>query len=170
MRLERLGGSAFEEVWEIMRDSFPVDERRDYVGQERLLQESHYRLYGWRQGGRLAAFIAVWEFTDFSFVEHFAVEQHHRNGGIGAKLLGELPGEKPVILEVEPPVDDLPRRRIDFYARNGFAVNGYDYIQPAMSTEGKAIPLKIMSRPRALTPQEFEHVRNTLYRYVYKII
>lgn len=170
-QLEALTKADFEAVWNIMEESFPVDERRNRAGQEEILAEPCYHLYGCKQEGKLAAFFAVWEFEAFSFIEHFAVEKSHRNGGIGAALLGQLLAlvKEPVILEVEPPEGELQRRRIGFYERNGFVTNSYDYVQPAMSEQGRAIPLRIMSRPEELGEVEFEKVRDRLYRDVYKV-
>ncbi len=170
-QLEALTKEDFETVWNIMEDSFPVDERRNRAGQEALLHNSHYRLYGCRKDGKVAAFLAVWEFEEFSFIEHFAVEKNHRNGGTGAKLLRQLTArvKAPVVLEAELPEEELPERRIRFYERNGFVLNHYDYIQPKMSEEGKALPLRIMSMPGKLKPAEYEKVRNTLYRHVYRV-
>lgn len=170
-QLEALKKSDFEAVWNIMEESFPVEERRNHRGQEQILAEPYYHLYGCKQEGKLAAFFAVWEFEDFSFIEHFAVEKNHRNGGIGAALLGQLLAavKAPVVLEVELPEGELPKRRIGFYERNGFVTNPYDYMQPAMSEQGRAIPLRIMSNPEELGAAEFEKVRDALYRYVYRV-
>ena len=171
-QLEKLQKSDFEEVWTIMEDSFPVDERRTREGQRQVIEEEAYRLYGYRKEGKIAAFFAVWEFESFVFIEHFAVAKEERNGGIGGTLLMQLIKqlEKKVVLEVELPNADIAKRRVAFYERNGFLMNQYDYIQPPMSEEGKAIPLRIMSTPKDLTKQEFEVVRDTLYRRVYKSI
>lgn len=169
--LEKLNRSDFELVWEIMQDSFPVDERRNRAGQEYILSHPCYQLYGCRKNGGLAAFFAVWEFEEFSFVEHFAVAREYRNGGIGAALLQQLLEtiKKPVVLEVEPPERELQRRRIGFYERNGFRQNPYAYIQPAMSEEGRAIPLKLLSTPEKLGETEFERIRDVLYQQVYQV-
>lgn len=169
-QLELLSKNEFEEVFKIMEESFPIDERREKSGQEKILSDSYYRLYGYKRETHIAAFFAVWEFPEFSFIEHFAVEKSSRNLGIGAKLLQELLGmiKKPVVLEVELPVEELAERRIGFYKRNGFQLNDYEYEQPAMSEKGKAIPLKIMSYPDTLSEKAFEGVRDQLYISVYK--
>lgn len=169
--LEQFYDKDFEEIYRIMEQSFPKDERRSRAGQENIVKEPCYQLYGGRKEGKIAAFFAVWDFESFSFIEHFAVEKESRNGGIGAELLAQLLEEirKPVVLEVEPPEDELKKRRIAFYKRNGFQLNGYDYMQPAMSAERKAIPLMMMSYPKELTNYEFEKIRDTLYQQVYHV-
>ena len=71
--LEKLDRSDFEEVYRIMEQSFPADERRKKEGQQKLLDEEKYELLGVRNEGGLLAFLAVWEFAEFVFIEHFAV-------------------------------------------------------------------------------------------------
>ncbi|MCG8399496.1 GNAT family N-acetyltransferase, partial [Bacillus atrophaeus] len=83
------------------------------------------------------AFLAVWEFAEFVFIEHFAVSEKARNSGIGGKMLEELARQKAgkVVLEVELPEDSLKKRRIGFYERHGFTFNEYPYIQPPMGED-----------------------------------
>lgn len=170
-QLEKLQIEQFDEVWEIMEDSFPIDERRTKEDQRNLMKESIYSIYGYRNGEELAAFLAVWELDDFVFVEHFAVKKTARNGGLGAKLLQQLLQQigKAAVLEVELPENELACRRIGFYERNGFVQNAYPYTQPALSDVAKPIALQIMSRPKALNTEEFTKVRDALYREVYKM-
>lgn len=88
--LETLTERDFDSVWEIMEESFPRDERRSREAQRKILDVSWYHLYGYRAHGELMAFLAVWEFDTFLFVEHFAVRKSCRNGGLGAVLLTQL--------------------------------------------------------------------------------
>lgn len=155
-----------------MENSFPSDERRTRKGQEKMLDDPHYQLYGCRRDAAVVAFFAVWRFRDFAFVEHFAVEEGCRNGGIGAELLQELLEmlAVPTVLEVEFPETELPQRRIRFYERNGFVLNPYDdYVQPALSDAGKELPLMIMSYPAGVSREQYEQIRDTLYREVYHV-
>ena len=46
--IELLKSDAFDEVFEIMKKSFPKDEYRTYEGQKKLLEEPVYRIYGMR--------------------------------------------------------------------------------------------------------------------------
>ncbi len=171
-QLEKLGKKDFEQVWHIMESSFPVDERRTYRGQQAILDNMHYQLYGCIENLSVVAFFAVWKFESFAFVEHFAVDERFRNGGIGADLLRELLQilDVPVVLEVELPKTELQQRRIRFYERNGFVLNSYDdYVQPALSDEGRELPLMIMTYPKGVSREQYEQIRNTLYREVYHV-
>ena len=56
------------------------------------------------------------DFADFVYVEYLAVDPDIRGGGIGARILSQLRDgvRKPVVLEVEPPFNELAKRRIQF--------------------------------------------------------
>ena len=166
IHLENLGMEDFEDVFRIMEQSFPIDERRNREGQQKLLSEEKYKLLGVKKDGKLLAFFAVWDFSDFVFIEHFAVEECARNSGTGGRMLKTLLEQKPV-LEVELPEDSIKKRRIAFYERNGFCFNDNSYMQPAMGEDRQAIPLRIMSAPQKLSVEEFETVRAKLYQNVY---
>ena len=170
--LEKLDRSDFEEVYRIMEQSFPADERRKKEGQQKLLDEEKYELLGVRNEGGLLAFLAVWEFAEFVFIEHFAVSEKARNSGIGGKMLEELARQKAgkVVLEVELPEDSLKKRRIGFYERHGFTFNEDPYIQPPMGEDRHEIPLRIMSAPEPLSEDEFQSVRTELYESVYHYV
>ena len=169
-KLEKLVENDFPFVWKIMEESFPIDERRTMENQKKLLSEKSYELLGCKEEGKLLSFFALWQFEDFLFIEHFAVDKKVRNGGLGAVMLSNLQkmNDKKIILEVEPPADELTKRRVAFYERNGFYLNDYFYMQPAMAENTKPIPLKIMSYPKELSQKEFETVREELYRSVYR--
>ena len=100
-----------------------------------------------------AGFLAVWEFESFTYIEHFAVDPVLRNSGTGSAMLQELVRkyQKQICLEVELPEDELTRRRIGFYERNGFVFNEYPYIQPPISKGKSPVPLRIMTYGSAIT-------------------
>lgn len=162
----------FAGVYGIMEKSFPDDERRNKKEQRALLDEEGYTIYILPdEDDSIKGFIAVWQFEDFGYIEHFAVDEKYRCMGLGSVMLSEAVKKlgKMVCLEVEPPCGGMTARRVGFYERNGFVLNDYPYIQPAFSPEKKAIPLKIMTYGRAVDEAEFEKIKNTLYKRVYKV-
>ncbi len=163
--LQRINETDFPEIYRIMQASFPDDEYRPYEEQIALFQEPEYRIYYMPAG-----FLAVWEFESFIYIEHFAVDPALRNSGTGSAMLQELVKQyqKPICLEVELPEDELTRRRIGFYERNGFVFNEYPYIQPPISKGKSPVPLRIMTYGSAITREKFEEMKEVLYRRVYK--
>lgn len=156
------------QIFAIMEESFPEDERRPFEEQEKLFLNSLYSLYVWDD--EVKAFIATWEFDDFIFIEHFAVDEKFRNSGLGSMVLKEFlkTADKMVCLEVEPPETQIAKRRIGFYRRNGFFLNEYNYFQPPISKGKKSIPLMIMTFGACVAEEKFYHVRDVLYDKVYK--
>ncbi len=159
----------FEEVSVILEKSFPKDERRNYEDQKALMQNDKYMILSERRGEDLVGFLAVWNFPEFVYLEHFAVDENFRNGGIGKEMLNEMIRyfDKLVVLEVEPPETEIAKRRIGFYKRNGFCLNDYDYVQLPYGEDRKPVPLKIMSYPRVISENEFERIKDTIYREMF---
>ncbi len=170
--LEILELSDFDQMYHLMKTSFPQDEYRPYAAQKALLDDPAYRVYAhYDDAHALLAFLAVWDFDRFAFVEHFAVKEECRNSGLGSRLLQELKSllHKPLCLEAELPDNELAQRRIDFYQRNGFCSNPYPYQQPALASDQSPVPLCIMTSPTPISQQEFVTFRNALYQKVYKV-
>ena len=163
--LQRINETDFPEIYRIMHASFSDDEYRPYDEQLALFEEPEYRIYYMPAG-----FLAVWEFESFIYIEHFAVDPALRNSGTGSAMLQELVKQyqKPICLEVELPEDELTRRRIGFYERNGFVFNEYPYIQPPISKGKSPVPLRIMTYRSEITREEFQKMKEILYRRVYK--
>ena len=159
--LKKMEIKEFDQVYTLMEESFPKDEYRDYQKQKELFQNPEFR--------EIKAFFAAWEFETFIYVEHFAVNPILRNGGVGSRMLKALTedAEKMIILEVEPPTEEIAVRRVRFYERNGFFFNDYPYIQPSMGEGRKETPLFLMSTERKIDEEEYRMIRNTLYTKVY---
>ncbi len=168
--IEKLDISEFDEMYSIMEKSFPLEEYRPYNEQKELFENEYYKVYV-EKDTFVKGFIAVWDFAEFLYIEHFAVNPEYRNQGIGAKILKEITSlyRKTVCLEVEPPKNEMTKRRVSFYERNGFFLNGYPYVQPPISKGKSPVPLMIMSSGKKLAQAEFESVKTILYKKVYKI-
>lgn len=161
----------FDKIYDLMQSSFPSDEYRTCAEQKALLCDPAYSIYAsFNETREVLAFIAVWDFNDFAFIEHFAVNPQYRNSGLGSLLLKELLEKigKTVCLEVESPLTEMANRRIGFYKRNNFFLNKYPYVQPAISRGKKALPLFIMTSGSKITRSLFERIKNTLHTKVYK--
>ena len=170
--VRKLERKEFDMVFRIMEDSFPEDEYRTYQEQKKLLDESSYGIYvlPGSAGAAIEAFMAVWEFEAFVFIEHFAVSPAHRNHGMGGRFLEEfLAGiSKMAFLEVEPPHCETASGRIGFYKRNRFFLNEYPYVQPAISKGRNPVPLMLMTYGRPVDGKEFEEIKRVLFSRVYK--
>lgn len=152
--------------------SFPVCERRDFDLLTGLLtRQPRFVAYALLRDGEYAGFVTWWKFDDFSYVEHLAIDASARNGGIGGEAMRAFLAQSatPVVLEVEPPTDEMSRRRIGFYERLGFVLDSHSYLQPPYRKDDAWLPLQLMSYGNANLAQRYEKVRDTIYRYVYGV-
>lgn len=165
--------SDFDKMYAIMSSSFPSDEYRPYLEQKALLTNPRYRIFSVYDdiSSEMKAFIAVWNFDSFLYVEHFAVNPDFRNEGLGSRVLADIQAMFPkrICLEVEPPQTELSERRIAFYKRNGFYLNNYPYVQPPISKGRSPVPLMIMTTNGVASKDEHDSIKRTLYKHVYSV-
>ena len=162
----------FDEMYKIMEDNFPPDERRSYEGQKALMDLDNYCVYTVEENGVTIAFFAVWFLDGFVFAEHLAVDKKYHNGGIGTKLIKKVLDslDIPMVLEIElENSSDMAKRRAGFYRRLGFNINKYEYSQPSYGEGKSAIPMHLVSYPDALDEVEFKDYKKIIYKEIYKL-
>lgn len=167
-----LDKSRYDEVYKILEDNFPPDERRTYEQQKDLLNSENYRIYTVEKDDVIIAFFAVWVLDGIVFGEHLAVDKKYHNGGIGSRLLIEVVKlfDVPFVLEIElENSSEMAKRRGGFYRRLGFNINNYEYAQPSYGVGKSAIPMHLVSYPDGLNETEFEKYKNIIYKEIYKI-
>ncbi len=147
----------FDLVFSKMTAAFPYEERRDISDQRECLNNKFFKFFEIFDNENDVGFIALWDFPEFVFIEHIAIDEEVRAGGYGSKTI-ELVKEtykKPIILEAEAPETEQQIKRIRFYDRLGFKINSYDYEQPSYHG-GEGVPLKILSFPELINQEEFD--------------
>ena len=116
--------------------------------------------------------ITFWSFADFVYVEHFAIDNSIRGKGLGGLAIEMLlkKVEKPVVLEVEPPVGDIEKRRIAFYQHNGLYLNDqFEYFVPPVRNLKHRLYFHLMSSKRKINNIEFEKYYPQILKMVYGI-
>ena len=164
--------SILNQVQQTYIDSFPEAERRDFsLVRQLILESSFFKLFVFRLAGAYAGFLTTWDFGSFVYAEHFAISSEQRNGGIGSRALRSYLDslQKPLVLEVELPMDDLSRRRIGFYERLGFTLDTHHYVQPPYRPGGEALEMRLMSYGSIDLTTSFETVCRTIHRNVYGV-
>ena len=119
MKLERLCNEnkhLFDRAFALYESAFPRDERRDMPEQERAMKNENYHFDLIMNDQELLGVMLYWETNDFIFLEHFTTMPEVRGRGYGAAALEILKSKgKLVLLEIEPPVDEMTCRRYEFY-------------------------------------------------------
>ena len=153
-------------IYALLEEAFDKSERRDYADFIRAAKYADYIMFDIMRADTVVGFIGAWTCDDILYIEHLATYAQYRNMGYGATALKLLQNDNHVIvLEVEPPVTDMQKRRCEFYRRAGFVMNDCDYLQPPFRACDKPFPLKLMSYPAALNDKQ--SVIQAIYAKVY---
>ena len=162
----------FELFFEIMKNSFPKNEMRDYLSQKKLLNNKYYKPLVLKLEDQILAIMATWEFEGFVFIEHLAIHSKLRGLGIGTKLIKNYLSKtkKEIFLEVAPPACEISKNRIVFYEKLGFCLNDFYYLQQPLNPNDSPFELKIMSYSKNITEKEFEKYKKVIYKEVYRVI
>ena len=161
-------------VEKLLQSAFPEDERRDDDQQRAYTDRNHkFHCLLIRDFETPIGVITYWDFTDFIYIEHFAVHENFRNGGIGGQAIALFlkATSLPVILEAEMPLvkGDLTHRRIAFYRRAGFSLRKMAYKQPPYRDGDGWLPMKLMTFGRFKWLRMADMIRDTIYREVYGV-
>lgn len=164
---------------ELLVSSFPKEEYRDLEELRRYTdsKEKFHNNVIFASSGLSSnestpiGLLTYWDFTTFYYVEHFAIAPQARNGGYGRQALEYLCRSlpRPIILEVEMPDEEIARRRINFYQRQGFRLWQLPYQQPPYRKGEAYLPLLLMSYGNIDCNKEFDNIKQTIYREVYGI-
>ena len=116
-------------------------------------------------------FLTYWDFNQFYYVEHFAIDPAQRNGGHGKNVLNHLCQllNHPIVLEVETPDEEMAIRRINFYKRHGFALWEKPYLQPPYKPGDSYLPMLLMAFGKLECERDFNTIKEKLYKEVYNV-
>ncbi len=158
------------EAWELYEKSFPYNERWNAEGYDRAFGDPNFEADGIWRGDEFIGILFHWGADGYRYVEHLAVSPALRGQNMGSAALSAFCRKVGrVILEIDPPVDDISIRRLHFYERLGFVANPYQYIHPSFRKPFTPHRLVLMSYPGAITYEEArsfaDFVRETVLRY-----
>ena len=154
---------------ELYRSSFPRHELREEASQERIMGHPQYHFDCVDDGECRVGLILYWETERFIYVEHFCIFPELRGRKYGQRTLEKLKEKrKVIILEIDPPVDEISIRRKGFYERCGFMANPYAHVHPAYHRECEGHGLVVMSCPEKLTGKQYDDFAAYLRNVVMK--
>lgn len=161
----------FDQVFKLMQETFPIDEYRPYGIQKALLNKPEFKIYVVNDSDskQIKAFISVWDLKKYTYIDHFVVNPTYRQAGLGSAILKQLKdmSSQQIIFEVEPICNEITLKRVQFYERNGFFLNPYDYMQPPIAVGRASIELKIMTSDYLVNKNHFNDIVATLYHSIY---
>lgn len=149
-RIERADHPAFDQAFRLYEESFPIHEQRTREKQEAVLSNPDYHCQVILENGRFVGILLCWEAEEFCYVEHFAIDPRLRGEGWGSRVLEQWQQRgRPLLLEIDPPVDEVSVRRKHFYEKLGFQANPWPHIHPPYRPGFSGHELVIMTYPGA---------------------
>lgn len=167
IRLTSPDDRRLDEAMKLYQLSFPEHEQRETDSQRRILSHSEYHFDLIYDEDLFVGVILYWETDEFLYVEHFCINPEMRNRRYGQRALALLNEKgKTVILEIDPPVDDISKHRKAFYERAGYRENPYEHVHPPYHKGNVGHPLVIMSCPRPIDLSIYEQFKRYLEHVV----
>lgn len=150
--------------------SFPVYEQRNHEQQLDAFRDERYNLFCQIGQEMVNSFISFWDFGEYVYIEHLAVNEKLRGKNIGTEMLTQFIEEinKTVILEIDPIIDEVSAKRLQFYQKIGFNMNEYKHVHPAYNPQYPPHQLLVLSTGNTLTPQRYNIFKNDLEKIVMK--
>lgn len=170
MRFERLmstDSSLYDKGIELYSLSFPLHEQRESESQRQIMSHPDYHFNLIFNEDMFVGLMLCWETEDFIYVEHFCIFPELRNNNYGHLSLELLCRQgKTVILEIDPPVDEISNRRRRFYKRAGFVANPFAHVHPPYHIGNIGHELVVMSYPDKLSESEYSRFNKYLSEMV----
>ena len=113
-RITATSDELFQKVMDLYELSFPAIEKRDRADNEKLLSDERFWLLALLDDEIFVGMAGVWDAEGMLYVEHLCTspELQLRGKGYGAAALELFKATgKTVVLEIEPPEDELTKRR-----------------------------------------------------------
>jgi len=157
VRIRSREETSWPKVWEIYRQAFPENEQWNEAAYDKAFDDPLFEADAVTLDGAVVGLLFHWQVGMYRYIEHFAVAAEMRGRNIGSQTLAAFfayAGER-VVLEIDPPEEAVPIRRLHFYERAGFVANpDYEYLHPCYRPPFEPYPLVLLSRPQALAREE----------------
>lgn len=147
----------WNKIWELYETSFPVAEQRKMADHLRAMEDPAFHSISAWEGGELIGLIFYWEWDCYRYLEHLAVSTSLRGQGYGSQILRFLKDTAhTIILEIDPLVNELSVRRLQFYERAGFTLTPFRFVHLPYRLDSHPIELLILSYPEMISPSQHE--------------
>ena len=159
----------------LYNEAFPIEERWDFDSVFENKLNNNCKFYSFLDGDTPIGIAIIWNLEYFNFIEYLAIDKKCRGKNYGSKILTQILEslkDKFVVIEVEPSdLNEIAKKRIDWYLRFGFILADYDYNMPCFDYNNKknsVLRMKIMTTKKIETKEEHDKITNYLYENVYK--
>ena len=151
-------------------NSFPIFEQRTLESQIEALKDDRYNWIVICDESVVVGILLYWEFDKYKYIEHLAIYSELRGKSYGSKILEIFCRDnKTIILEIDPPIDEIALKRLKFYSKIGFMLQEFNHIDPPYRNGYEGHSLKVMCYNKNLEEYEYnefnEFLKNVIMIY-----
>ena len=159
--IEQKDSERWNMVWNLYEDSFPVAERRKLEDHLRACQNELFHPMSIWENDQLIGIAFYWEWSNYRYVEYLAVPPDLHGHGYGSQIIKQIrDSEHTIILEIDPLINELTVRRLQFYERAGFTLTPYRFMHLPYRLDGAPQELLILSYPKMITKEQHNDFLN----------
>lgn len=164
IKMNNLSEKMFTAVWNVYQYSFPDYEKRKMETHCKAMKNSRFNAMGVFENAKFVGMIFYWEFDGLSYIEHFAIVKELRGKNYGTKILADFCEKRQnVLLEIDPPVEEVSKKREHFYHRLGFVTSEFSYTHHSYLEEDVPHTLVMMSYKKPLCEDDFESFKQLMF-------
>lgn len=161
IRIEREDSEKWNKVWSLYEESFPVAERRKLEDHLRAYYNPLFHPLSAWENEELLGIVFYWEWNNYRYIEYLAVSPLLRGKGYGNQMIKHIKdSEHTIILEIDPLINELSVRRLQFYERAGFTLTPYRFMHLPYRLEAMSQELLILSYPKMITKEQHKDFLN----------
>ena len=169
LSIQQEDSERWNKVWTLYEESFPIAERRKLEDHLRACENEHFHPLSIWDGSQLIGIAFFWEWDNYRYIEYLAVSPELHGQGFGSQIIKQIrDSEHIIILEIDPLINELSVRRLQFYERAGFTLTPYRFMHLPYRIDGVLQELLILSYPLMITKEQHndflnfidDHVRN----------
>lgn len=168
INIDNIAHPLYDSFSKLYSTAFPIFEQRTETQQTRAFSHPKYHLSGYKEEDIFIGFISYWDFQEYIYIEHFAIDRQLRGSGYGSRILKDFISRKSkiVLLEIDPITDDISRSRLRFYRKCGFYENPYPHIHPPYRKGYTGHKLIVLTTQHVITSQEYAIFQKDLHETV----
>lgn len=162
-KLTSLDSPHFSRVDALYAQAFPWHEQREVAAKRQALSSPHYALEVWFDGEQFIGMSGSWRLDEMLYIEHLAIDSGLRSKGYGKILLSELLARAPLtVLEIDPLITEIARRRLRFYESMGFVANPWKHTHPTYHQGIADHELVVLSYPQGIDKEQYRRFNEGL--------
>ena len=145
----------WDKVWKLYEMSFPVAERRKLRDHIRACENEYFHPLSVWENNELLGIVFYWQWDNYRYIEYLAVAPELHGRGYGAQIIKHIrDSEHIIMLEIDPLINELSVRRLQFYERAGFTLTPYRFMHLPYRLDGAPQELLILSYPKMISKEQ----------------